>query len=145
MSTDHIARLNLIRANFAAFLAALPTPAANRVVTRSWKTDHAPDELKAGVYTLIYQYEGGYPNYSGGKAMDGFMKILLIGRILMPEKTTGEEIEDAEVAMFDQEVAPWLRALPIDLCCLEVKEFALSGQVQRPYGQVFFALEECAS
>lgn len=145
MSTDHISRLNLIRDNLTAFLQALPTPAANRIVTRSWRTDHSAAELKAGVYTLIYQQESGYPNYMDGKAMDGQMKMLLIGRFQMPEKTTGEEIEDAELVMFDVEIAPWLRALPIDLCCLEVKKFVLSGQVSRPYGQVFFELEECAA
>ena len=145
MSTDHKARLNLIRENLAAHLAALPSPAANRIVTRSWRVDHTLAQLQAGVYTLIYQQEAGYPNLQGGKAMDGQMKILLIGRFQMPESTTGEEIEDAEIAMLDDEIAPWLRALPIDLCCLEVKQFVLSGQVQRPHGQVFFELEECAS
>jgi len=147
MSIDHIARLNLIRSSLQDHLAALPTPAANRVVTRSWKPlNNVPDaDIKAGQYTLISIGENGYPNYNEMEAEDGKLALLLIGRWQLPETATGEEIEDAEWGMFDNEIAPWLRALPQDLCCLIVKNFVPSGQIQAPYCTVVFELEECGT
>lgn len=143
--TDHVARLNLIAQSLRDYLAALPTPAANRTVTRSWQPlgNVADAIIKEGQYTLISVSEGGYPNVNGGEAQDGRLKLLLIGRIKLPEDATGEAIEDAEWGMFDNEVAPWLRDLPQELCCLIVTNFITSGQVQAPYGACVFELEEC--
>lgn len=145
MSIDHIARLNRIRDHLEAHLRALPAPAKNRIVTRSWKPlqNMTKDELEAGQYTLISILEKDFKNYNGGEAQDGRLHMVLIGRFKLPEKATGQDIEDAEWRMFDEEIAPWLRALPLDLCCLIVTEFKTSGQLQHPYGLVAFELEEC--
>lgn len=147
MSVVHKDRLNLIAQSLRDHLALLPTPASDRIVTRSWKPlqNHNADEMKAGVYTLIWRSEGDFPNYNGGEAQDGLMQLLLIGRVQLPEKSTGEDIEDMEASMFDDEVAPWLRALPQELCCLVVKNFVASGQLSHPYASVVFELEECTS
>lgn len=147
MSVNHIERLNLIRANLEAHLRTLPAPAKNRIVTRSWKPLQmlTKDETDAGQYTLISIDEGSFPNYNGGEAQDGTLNLILIFRAKLPEKATGQEIEDAEWRVFDDEVAPWLRALPLELCCLQVTRFGLSGQIQAPYAQAIFELTECTA
>lgn len=151
VNVDHVARMNLIKSSLQDFLAAAPVPgAASRIVTRSWKPlqNHTDDDLLCGIYTLIAVSEGGYRNYNGGEALDGTQKMLLIGRLRVPSnvgggEADGEAIEDAEWSMLDNEIAPWLRALPQALCCLEAKNVVLSGQLGAPYASVVVELEEC--
>jgi hypothetical protein len=149
---DHVARMNLIRSSLEDFLATVDVPGASgRIVTRNWKTvqNHSDTELLCGVYTLISVAEGGYKNYDGGEALDGTQKMLLIGRMRVPATDTGAEadgeaVENAEWSMYDNEVSPWLRALPQALCCLEAKNVVLSGQLGAPYASFVVELEECA-
>lgn len=144
--TDHVARMNGIRDNLQAFLAALPTPAANRLVTRSWKPLQAyhADELLAGVYTLISVKEGNFQDYAGNQPQSATQTMLLIARFQIAEDRPAQEIEDTELSILDNEIRAWLDQVPIDLCCLRMNEVVFSGQVQHPYGHVVVELEECA-
>lgn len=143
---NHVTRLNLIRDSLLAHLQALPAPAAGRIVTRDYRglDAHSLEDRRAGIYNLVLRTEDGYPNYNGMEAMDGKKRLFLMFRAELPESCTGQDIEDLELNVLDTEVAPWLRTLPQELCCLLLKRTILSGQVLRPIAQVFFELvEEC--
>jgi hypothetical protein len=124
-----------------ALAAACPA----RVVTRAWRplTKRRPEELAAGIYCVVSQSEGDYPNLNGYEARDGKHRILLIGQFQLPESAAPDEVEDAEFAMVE-EVKAFVRALPESLCCLLLTGFAQSGQLEAPFGWVAFDLESVA-
>ncbi len=124
-----------------ALAAQLPA----RVVTRRWLplSSRREEDLAAGIYTVVSQGESDYPNFNGFEARDGKHRILVVGQLKLAESAAPEDIEDAEFAMVE-EVKAFVRALPEALCCLLLRGFTQSGQLEAPYGWVLFELESVA-
>lgn len=125
--------------------ASLAAAAPARIVTRKWVplANVPSEELDVGQFTLCSRGERGYQNFNDRKAMDGTHELALIGRIVLPEASDGQAVEQAEFAMVEQ-IKTWLRNLPETLCCLVATGFSQSGQLEAPHGWVLFALEvEC--
>lgn len=129
------ARMELIKSQLAAKYPA-------RVVTRDFVDFpmRAAADLEKGVYTLISRGEGGYQNHNGREAMDGKHNIGLIGQIQVGEEASASAVEDAEFAMLE-EIKAFVRALPIELCTLVMKDFAQSSQLEHPFGWIAVEME----
>lgn len=128
-------RMTLIKSTIAAQLPL-------RVVTRNLKDfgQRKPADLKAGIYTLISNGEGGYENLNSRAAMDGRHRMSLIGQIQLGEKAEPSEIEDAEFVMVE-EIKAFCRNLPPQLACLSMTGYQQSAQVDAPYGWIAVDLE----
>lgn len=125
-----------------AIVAALAARVPDRVVTRELKdaADRTPEDLAAGVYTLISKSEAEYPNLRGREGMDGRHGIVLIGHIELPERSTPAEVEDAEFVLID-EVKGFLQNLPASLCRINLVRIQQSAQTEHPYGWIAVELE----
>lgn len=113
-----------------------------RQVTRSLKdfADRPAAQLKAGVYTVLSEGEGDYPNYNGLEANYGVHRIAIIGQIQVAETAESVEIENAELSMIE-EIKNFTRTLPVTLCSLAMQRFEQSRQLEHPYGWVAVSLE----
>ena len=114
----------------------------SRKVTRSFKDfeQRQPEELKAGVLTLISRGESDYANLRDRPAMDGRHQMTLIGQLQVNESSEKLEIEEAEFDLVE-ELKAFMRNLPPTLACLELKNFRQSGQIEHPYGWIACELE----
>lgn len=113
-----------------------------RIVTRSFlnPSDRPDSDLRAGVYTVISQGEGGYNNMPGREAMYGKNELLIVGQIVVAEGDPASAVEDAEFDMVD-EIKGFVRALPVGIDAMLLKKFRQSGQIDHPYGWVVFQFE----
>lgn len=117
------------------FTAALASAYPLRTVTRSLKdyAERQPAELKAGVFTVVTT---GQP---GTDVFEQMLKFMVVGQVQLPEKASGEEIEDIELIMAReiknliqrQLYGPLMRITGIDH----------SAQLEVPYGWVSVAVE----
>lgn len=125
--------MNLISAEdkiLASFKTAMQMAYPHRVVTRSLLdfADRQPDELKAGVFTIL---ANGLPE---GDIYFQHMKFLVVGQIQLSEKATGEDVERAEMLLsrdIRNLVQRQLRGPSLHLGALEQ-----SAQLEAPYGWV---------
>lgn len=113
-----------------------------RVVTRSMQDfgDRNETDLAKGIYTLVSQGEGGYANLPHREAMNGRLKLVMVGQILLAEGAAPSAVEDAEFAMVE-EIKGFVRALPVGIDSLLMKGYRQSGQLEAPYGWIAIDME----
>lgn len=113
-----------------------------RVVTRNFigYADHKRTDLVKGIYTLVSQSEGGYPNYNGREGQDGRQRLLLVGQFILDEDALGSAIEEAEFIMAE-EIKEFLRTRDPQIAQLFMTGFRQSQQLDRPYGWIAVDLE----
>ena len=116
-----------------AFAAAYP----ERVVVRSYEDIgvRSDAEFKKGVFTAIIKGADRLDDERNRSADTGDLSFIFIGQIKLNEKATGEEIEEAELTLLD-EVDDFLDSNPAGLCAIDLINFTLSQQIERPYGWV---------
>ena len=117
--------------------AALPA----RIVTRSYQDfaqRHRADLLQ-GVYTLISQGVQDINSPVNRQLVDGNHGITLVGQILLAETATGEQVEEAELTLWD-EISGFLRNPPDYGLCLDAVSMRQSGQLEAPYGWILVDL-----
>lgn len=127
---------------FEQLRSALQAAYPARIVTRSFlnPAERADADLLSGVYTIISQGEGGFENLPGREAMYGKIDLVLLAQLKVAEGDASSAIEDAEFEMVD-EIKAFVRALPVGIDSLEIKQFRQSGQIDHPYGWVVFEME----
>jgi hypothetical protein len=95
-------------------------------------------DLQAGVLRLVSRGGGNFANYQGREGELGTVKCVLLGFVLVPEKSEKKDVERAELALLE-DVLRWvgLRKLP-PLDCIYPGDYTQSGQLEHPIG--WFAL-----
>lgn len=129
-------RMNLVKDTLAQV-------APERVVSRNFKDfgQHAIEDLKKGVLTVISKAETEYANSFHRHAETSKHRLIITGQIALGNNATGEQIEDAEFLMVEDVKALVRSSLPVDICTLEMKSFRQSGQLDAPNGWVVCELE----
>jgi len=110
----------------------------DRIFTRAWKARerYSKDDLKPGIFTLIYQ---------GSKGTDlddpygGYLQLMIIGRIYCGADANGLEVEQAELQMED-EIRQFTEGN--SGAALQIINVSTSHQVEAPEGWVVL---ECRS
>lgn len=116
-----------------AYLAALAAVLPNRIVTRELldATQRDDADLERGVITILTlgaDSLGGMPDEDAGQ-----VTLVTAGQLKLQESSHGDEVEDAELAMF-AELRQFVLAPGMGLCPLELVSVAFSGQLETPYG-----------
>lgn len=113
-----------------------------RHVTRTYKDPaERPDaQLVTGVYTILSRGARGFDNLPGREAVDGTLRVWILGQVKVSEEAEGVDVEAAEFAMLE-EIRAFLQDLPAGIDSLLVTEYVQSGQIECPYGWILFSLE----
>ena len=113
-----------------ALTAAMP----GRVIQRELVhfDDHAPADISAGVIMIVSTGESNYNNDLGMEAKEGTQQILLIGHIKLPEESTSQAVEDAEIN-FIEELKGAIRT-GVNGMSIALKQVSHSAQLEKPYG-----------
>jgi hypothetical protein len=129
-------RLELVRGELASFLP-------HRVVTRDLKdfADRPEKELRCGVFTIVASGEDSLQNYRGGEASFGRMRIVVVGQIHLGERTTGSQVEDAELALVEELKRFTRLALVEGIDSFIINNWQQSGQIEVPYGWILAEME----
>lgn len=125
---------------FEQLRSALETAQPARIVTRSFNNDRPDAELRAGVFTILAQGEGGYNNLPGREAMYGTIDLVILGQIMVAEGDAAADLEEAEFTLVE-EIKSFVRALPVGIDSLMIKRYRQSGQIDHPYGWVAIEME----
>ncbi len=113
-----------------------------RLVTRSYKDPaERPDaELEIGVYTVLSRGAKDFDNLPGREAVDGKLRVWILGQFKIEEQAEGVDVEDAEFGMLE-EIRSFLQTLPVGIDSLLLNDYVQSGQIECPYGWILFSLE----
>ncbi|TKA91817.1 hypothetical protein FAZ79_00490 [Guyparkeria sp. SB14A] len=105
-----------------------------RVVTRSYQefARRKHSDLEAGVWTLLCEGQAQIERYAE------HFGAVLVGQIQLGEKATGEEIEEAELAMIDEMRDFCERVKGVQVRPVRWKQ---SMQIDHPYGWVAVDLD----
>lgn len=129
MTTDYKAVMTELATELAS---AMPT----RIITRSYQdfAAYTPFQLKAGVVTLMANGIAGYP-YEHRPADLGRQRLMILVQGVLPDKCTGEDIDDAEFEAIHEleSLAEAEFDRPDLLAALQIKSITQSGQMERPY------------
>lgn len=127
--------MTLLKTNLAAAMPA-------RVVTRSAKdfAQRPVSEMTKGVITLVALNVGNLAAERDLRDTAGKLNLMLLGEFKLSESATGEQIEVAEWALWD-EIDAFLRSPGLGLCPLNPMRLQLSGQADAPYGWIAVELE----
>lgn len=121
---------------------ALQSALPHRVVSRSAKdfAQRPKHELDAGTLTLVALSVSNLDAERDLRDTAGKLSLLLLGELKLGERASGEEVEDAEWALWG-EIDAFMRAPGIGLCPLNPVRLQLSGQAQIPYGWIAVEME----
>ena len=113
--------------------AALP----DRVVTRNAVDPAARDakDLCKGIYTIVVVAMDGLDAMRDYADLTGTLRLLIAGDIKLDDNANGEDVEQAEFALF-RDLFDFVKAPGAELCQLNIVRAQLSGQTQAPYGWI---------
>lgn len=121
-----------------ALMVAMAAAMPGRVITRKLVdfSQRRQEDLEAGLVAIVGLGEGDYsPSFS--RAADlGTLKLLLIGQLVLSEKSSPEEVEAAEDTLAD-EIKAFARSQPAGMNMI-LTGFTQSGQVEHPHGWIAF-------
>lgn len=119
----------------STFKLALASAYPLRTVTRSLKdfAERQPAQLKAGVLTIITKGQPGADIY------EQMLDLIVVGQIELFENASGEEVEEAELAMAREVKTLVQRQLRGPL--MRITRVDHSAQLEAPYGWVSLAIE----
>lgn len=131
----------------ASIATALAAAVPARMVTRSYRNHQQRKnaELTPGLYTVLAGGVKDYPYETADNGIDnpsttslGDLRFSIVGQIMLPEPSTGEAIETAELQMLDEleNFADQMAATDGTLT-LRLLGASLSQQLEIPYGWVY--------
>lgn len=132
--------MSALGTKFEQLRSALEAAQPARIVTRSFGQDRSDADLRAGVFTILAQGEGGFNNLPGREAMYGTVDLVILGQIKVAEADPAADLEEAEFTLIE-EIKAFVRALPVGIDSLMIKSYRQSGQIEHPYGWVLIEME----
>ncbi len=117
-----------------ALKTALQAAAPARVVTRELRDfgDRSEVDLKQGIYTLISRGQQEM------RSRREYLRVLLVGQVMVDEKAAGDALEEAELLMIDE-----LRRFKdgVQGAQVNIASWQQSQQIERPHGWISAELE----
>jgi len=114
----------------ATLVAAMP----HRIITGSYRepADWPLTELQKGAVTVMLFDASGFDKTTHAETDAGDLSLMFIGYIQLTEGSTGSEVQEAELTLFEEV----MDALQLDstTCGIDVKSMKLSRQLDNPFG-----------